>query len=208
MPGSVVPVRVRWAVDLLDPRPDERLLEVGGGPGVCAALVCERLTTGVLVETDRSATAIARTRERCAEHLASGRLELRQQALTDLDLPAASVDTAFTIDVNLFWMSSAEVELRVLRRALVPGGRLAVLYGAGSPQGTSTRSRILDPVAGALRRNGFEQVEVVEQERGCGVLGTTPREGAPRRRPGGSAPAADLDRPRVNVHVSTPTTPS
>ena len=172
--STAVPDRIRWAVDLLDPQPDERLLEVGGGPGVSAALVCERLTTGVLVAADRSATAIARTRARCAEHVASGRLQLRQQSLAELDLPDASVDTAFAIDVNVFWTTDARAELAVLRRVLVPGGRLAVLYGSASPQGGGLRSRVLDPVAEAVHRAGFGQVAVVEERDGCGVLARRP----------------------------------
>lgn len=174
------PARISWAVDLLDPGPDERLLEVGGGPGVSAALVCARLTSGVLHAADRSATAIARTRARCAEHLTAGRLVAHQVALTDLDLPDASVDTAFSVDVNVFWTTDAATELAVLRRVLVPGGRLAVLYGAASPQGGSMRERVLDPVAEAVRRAGFVDVRLVEDQDGCGVLATSPAPGGVR----------------------------
>jgi len=71
-----VPDRLRWAVDVVDPQPDEELLEVGCGPGVAAALVCERLASGRLHAVGRSATAAERTRRRGADHLASGRLHL------------------------------------------------------------------------------------------------------------------------------------
>jgi ubiquinone/menaquinone biosynthesis C-methylase UbiE len=169
-----VPLRLRWAAELLDPRPDHRLLEVGCGPGVLACLLCERLTAGVVVASDRSATAIERTRARCSEHVASGRLLLRQQALADLDLPDASVDTAFSVDVNVFWTDDAAAELVVLRRVLVPGGRLAVLYGSASPQGASLHERVLGPVAEAVRRAGFGDVRVVDEADGCGVLAKSP----------------------------------
>jgi len=165
-----VPVRVAWAVDLLDPQPDERLLEVGGGPGVSAALVYDRLSSGILHAAERSGTAIARTKARCAEHLAAGRLVLHQCALVDLDLPDASVDTAFAIDVNVFWTTDAAAELAAFRRVLVPRGRLAVLYGSASPQGGGLRARVLDPVAEAVHRAGFDDVQVVEAADGGGVL--------------------------------------
>jgi len=87
-PREGVPARVAWAVDLLDPQPADRLLEVGGAPGVAAALICERLTTGHLVAVERSATGLRRIGGRNAEHVESGRLVLRGCALADLDEPA------------------------------------------------------------------------------------------------------------------------
>jgi cyclopropane fatty-acyl-phospholipid synthase-like methyltransferase len=60
----VVPQRIRWAVEALAIEPGDRLLEIGGGPGVAASLICEQLTRGHLLLLDRSATAIERTRRR------------------------------------------------------------------------------------------------------------------------------------------------
>ena|SRR5215211_512729 len=61
---------------MLAVEPDDQLLEIGGGPGVAASLVCERLDCGSLLLIDRSATATERTRRRNPEHVASGRLVL------------------------------------------------------------------------------------------------------------------------------------
>ncbi|OZM75854.1 class I SAM-dependent methyltransferase [Pseudonocardia sp. MH-G8] len=52
-----VPDRIRWAVDVLDPAGADRVLEIGCGPGVAAALVCPRLPAGWMLATDRSAVA-------------------------------------------------------------------------------------------------------------------------------------------------------
>ena len=72
----MVPDRVRWAVDRLDPAPDARLLEIGCGSGAAAELLCRRLTTGRLLAVDRSPVAVRRTAERNAEHVRAGRLEI------------------------------------------------------------------------------------------------------------------------------------
>ena len=36
------PERIRWAVKTLDIKSSDRLLEIGGGPGVAASIICER----------------------------------------------------------------------------------------------------------------------------------------------------------------------
>ncbi|MFF5258687.1 SAM-dependent methyltransferase [Actinomadura viridis] len=167
-----VPERVRWAVEVLDPGPADRVLEVGCGPGVAAALVCARLTTGRLLAIDRSAVAVRRTTERNAEHLAAGRLEVRRCSLDALEgVPPGSLDAAFSIDVNVFWTRRPVAELDRLAAALRPGGALHVLYGASGP---TAGERVTGPVAEALRERGFGEVTVLSGPRGLGVSARRP----------------------------------
>lgn len=168
---AAVPDRVRWAVEVLDPRAADEIVEIGGGPGVSAALICDRLTTGRLLEVDRSAIAAARTSQRNAQHLAAGRLAVRQCSLVDLDEPPDSFGKALTLDVNLFWVRDPARELDVLRRLLRPGGELHVLYGASSPAGAA---RVLDPVEAAVRRHGFADVVRRTADAGIGVSARVP----------------------------------
>jgi protein-L-isoaspartate O-methyltransferase len=45
-PTSAVPARIAWAVDQLAVGEADRILEIGGGRGVAAALICAGLTQG------------------------------------------------------------------------------------------------------------------------------------------------------------------
>jgi len=148
MSELVVPDRVRWALQVVDPGGAEQILEIGGGPGVAAALVCPRLSTGQLLVVDRSPVAVRRTIHRNAAHVTSGRLSVQECPLAALAVPPDTFDKAFAINVNLFWVADPSRELEVLRRALRPGGALYVLYGAAGP---TAGDRITDPMAGALR---------------------------------------------------------
>jgi SAM-dependent methyltransferase len=159
---------VRFAVDLLDPGPADRLLEAGCGPGVAAGLVCARLDNGRLLAIDRSPLAVRRTLDRNREHVAAGRLELRTVALDRLTVEPGSFDAAFSVDVNLFWAGPANRELAVLHAALRPGGVVYLCFGAG-PQ---PDDRVAGLVHEALRRSGFVEVA---GHRGDGVLAVSGR---------------------------------
>ena len=161
-----MPARGRGAVELLAPAPDERLLEIGCGPGAAAELVCARLDRGHLLAVDRSPVAVARTERRCAPHVAGGRLTVLPCALADLVVPDGHLDAAFAVDVNLFWTGPAVRELDLLRAALRPGGRLLLLWGTGP----TAADRVTSTVAAALTGSGFDDVAVVRSTAATGVL--------------------------------------
>lgn len=165
MPAPTVPDRVAWAVDQLDLAPDARVLEIGGGPGAAAELVCRRLEHGFLLGIDRSAVATARSTKRNQAHLDAGRLELRLGRLVDLDVPDGSFDVAFSVDVNLFWTGPAHPELSLLHRALHQGGRLHVLYGPTPRDPT----KALETVRRQIEESPFGGAEVRRSDRGSEV---------------------------------------
>lgn len=172
-----VPERVRWAVDGLGLRGHEHVLEVGGGPGVSAALICAALTTGRLLAVDRSPTATRSTAGRNAVHVGSGRLVVRQRALADLDATEVAealgdrVDVALAVDVNVFWVDDAPTEAAVLHRVLSPGAVLHVLYGAGGP---TPADRVVPRVRAALGAAGFVDLLDVAEPPGSGVRARRP----------------------------------
>lgn len=147
-----VPARVAWAVDLLDVQPDDHVLDIGGGPGVSVALVCDRLDGGRVTAIDRSATAIARARARNADHVAAGRAVLHQVDLAAYDGDADQFDKAFAVNVNVFWTSDASAECQVLTRVLRPDGVVLLVYAGPTPGGTRT---VGPQVAATLERHGF-----------------------------------------------------
>jgi SAM-dependent methyltransferase len=147
-----VPDRIAWAVELLAVAPGDRILEIGCGPGVALALVCERLEGGCITGIDRSATAVERTRARNAQHLAAGRAEVYRVELARFRCEPGQFDKAFAVNVNVFWTTRADVESEVLRRALKAGGVLRLVYGGPEP---GTTPDIGPTVAANLERHGF-----------------------------------------------------
>ena len=156
----MIPDRIRWAVETLAVEPGDRLLEIGGGPGVAASLVCERLDRGSLLLIDRSTTAIERARRRNPEHLASGRLALETVDVVDFAPGAARFDKVFAVNVNVFWTTPATEELARIRRALQRDGRLFLFYE--TPSAARARQAV-GGVVDALRATGFAQPQLVSR---------------------------------------------
>jgi SAM-dependent methyltransferase len=62
---------------LLDIRPEDRVLEVGFGPGLAVARAAERATAGKVVGIDHSPVMLRQARRRNAAAIRAGRVELR-----------------------------------------------------------------------------------------------------------------------------------
>jgi SAM-dependent methyltransferase len=150
---ATVPERVRWAIDVLNVEPNDRLLEIGPGPGVAAALIGERLKDGYLLAIDRSAVAVRRALDRNLAHVAAGKVDVRHTSLEDFDGSGGPFDKIFAVNVNLFWVRDATAELERIARFLAPGGALYLFFE--TPGATKGRE-IVDRVRSDLRRAGFE----------------------------------------------------
>jgi cyclopropane fatty-acyl-phospholipid synthase-like methyltransferase len=151
-----VPERIAWAVEALAVDPNDRILEIGCGPGVAVDRIAERLRDGVITGIDRSETAIARAERRNAPHLASGRAVLVRTTLADAVLERGGFDKAFAVNVNLFWLR-VTTELHRVRRALAPGGSLHLFY---EPPGAARADEIARRAPALLEAHGFSVGEV------------------------------------------------
>lgn len=109
--------RSRWAVDLLDLQPADRVLEVGCGPGV--ALKAVRSRTPHVVGVDRSPVMVTAARRRSRTTV----LEADADALPTFDAP---FDKALAVNTVGHWPDPV-AGLRSIHDALRPGGTIAVV---------------------------------------------------------------------------------
>ena len=161
-----VPPRIAAAVDVLDVRPGDSVLEVGGGNGVSARLICARIGHGQLVALDRSAVASQRNSARNADHVAAGRLIVRTGALADFDGHDRAFQRVLALNVNAFWTGPADAELAALHQLMQLDGVLVLAWGAEGPQ---REARIVDAATAGLGRHAFGDIEPIRDPRLVGV---------------------------------------
>jgi protein-L-isoaspartate O-methyltransferase len=149
MAGRIAP-RIQWAVDLLDVQPGDRVLEIGGGHGMAASLIAERLVTGYILGVDRSETMMEAATRRNRQHVEAGRAKFRTVPLERWEPDGAGFDKALAINVRLFG-DLGHPGVAAVRESLVAGGRLYVVF---QPPATGTKA-LVDAFARSLASNGF-----------------------------------------------------
>jgi ubiquinone/menaquinone biosynthesis C-methylase UbiE len=159
----------RWLVELLDVQPEDRVLEVGFGPGVAIELIAARATRGLVAGVDPSDVMVRQASKRNLQAVEAGRVQLRQGTVLELPFPDSSFSKALALHSIYFW-PSLEQGLRELYRVLAPGGRLAIGVRMYQPHaGRLTPSRyglIADQVRdikSILEAIGFRDVETQQR---------------------------------------------
>jgi len=130
--------RSRWAIGLLDLQPTDRLLEVGCGPGV--ALKAAAARAAAVVGIDRSAVMVAQARRRNRVAVREGRVTLHIAPIDALPPLGEPFDKALAVNTIGFWADAAE-GLGTIRRALRPGGTIAVVSQPRCPGATAIHSQ-------------------------------------------------------------------
>jgi ubiquinone/menaquinone biosynthesis C-methylase UbiE len=152
--------RNAWAVSLLDVRPDDRVLEIGFGPGLAILQLSRIAREGYVCGIDHSELMLRHARRRNADGIRRGVVDLRLASVDALPAFDAPFDKVLAVNARLF-RNRPDARLEQLRRLLRPGGLIAVAHqprGPGATYETATaRGR---EIAAALTRAGFSAVRV------------------------------------------------
>jgi arsenite methyltransferase len=112
------------AVELLEVRDGDRVLDLGFGGGVGLELVLRRASPAEVAGADHSADAVRLARRR----FPSARIE--QASVEALPFEDGSFDRVLSVHTIYFW-PDAEAGARELFRVIAPGGRLVLVFMRG-----------------------------------------------------------------------------
>jgi SAM-dependent methyltransferase len=147
--------RNRWAVALLDVQPHDHILEIGFGPGLAIRELARRATDGFVLGIDHSEVMVREATVRNRAAVEQGRVDLRLGSALDLRDFRELFDKALAVNNFGMWPEPA-ARLTELRRALRPGGRVAIVSQPRCPGATAeTTRRVGEETAERLRDAGF-----------------------------------------------------
>jgi SAM-dependent methyltransferase len=150
--------RNRWAVQLLDVQPTDRVIELGCGPGVAIAALATRATRGSVVGVDHSQVMIRQAGRRNRAAVRAGRVRLVHAPVENLSISDGPFDAALAVNAVGMWPDRT-ARLREIGRLLRPGGRIALVSQPRCPGATAaTSAAAADELAGLLTEAGFERL--------------------------------------------------
>jgi ubiquinone/menaquinone biosynthesis C-methylase UbiE len=150
--------RNAWAIELLDVRPTDHILEIGFGPGWAIQQLVPLVRDGLITGIDSSAAMLRQARQRNVAALRSGRAELHLGPNAPLPFPEAHFHKALAVNSTQFW-SDLPAGLREFRRVLKPDGRVILTYQP--PSGTDDDARAMgEQLVTHLQNAGFRHVRL------------------------------------------------
>lgn len=144
----------RQAIALLDIQPNDRVLEVGFGPGVAIQLVADATPAQWIAGIDPSHQMLEQASARNATEIATGRVVLWQEPVAGLSRDDALFDRVVAIRSMQLWPDAA-AGLREIRRVLRPGGRIVLGF-------TRHCDQTKEDVSELLTMAGFADTRLVE----------------------------------------------
>ena len=157
-----------WAAALLEVNPNDRVLEVGFGPGVIIQHLSELAPAGHVAGIDPSPEMLEQARARNAIAIKDGRVDLRRGSVESLPFADNTFDKALAINSMQVWPEAA-TGLRAIRRVMRPGGRIALGF-------TRYSGQLNQGLEQALIAAGFADAQVKERDTDFCALAVKPTE--------------------------------
>jgi len=164
--GGIVMARTNhecaaWVIDLLDIQPNDKVLEVGFGPGVGIQLLVRSASTGYVAGVDPSEEMLAQATARNATAA-----DLRRGSAESLPFADNVFDKALAINSMQIW-PDAMAGLREMRRVLKAGAKIALGF---TPYSGQPKTGLTETLVAA----GFMDPQIVEGGQGFCAVATRP----------------------------------
>jgi cyclopropane fatty-acyl-phospholipid synthase-like methyltransferase len=138
--------RFRWAREIINPNPKERILEIGCGTGLLVEEIVPYLKAGKITAIDRSSAMIAKAIKRNAESITKGRAEFVKADWLDFVAGRIRYDKVIFFNINFFWtQASVSREAEFIRSLLSEKGSVYIFYGPMFNGGFEKISTLLSP---------------------------------------------------------------
>ncbi len=151
-----------WILSLLDVQPNDKVLEVGFGPGVAIELLTSLASGGYIFGVDSSKEMVAQAARRNKKAIKTSQVELRHGSATWLPFADNAFDKALAINSMQVWPDIV-AGLREMRRVVKRGGKVALGF---TPYSGHPNRGLPEALAAA----GFAKAHVDEKDKNfCGL---------------------------------------
>lgn len=125
-----------WTLSFLELHPEDRVLEIGFGPGVAIQKASETVQNGLIVGIDYSEVMLQQAQRRNATAIALGRVQLHLADVAHLPSFQEPFDKVFSVNTVMFWKDPVE-RLNEIRSLMQRGGIIALTFQPRSKGATN-----------------------------------------------------------------------
>jgi ubiquinone/menaquinone biosynthesis C-methylase UbiE len=155
--------RSDWALQLLQLKPADRVLEIGFGPGVTIQKLAGIIRDGTVVGLDHSDVMLRQASRRNRKVISEGRVKLLLGSVSDLPPLPGPLDKVLDINSFQFWQDP-QAALENLTREMRPGGVIALVHQPRKPgSDNEAATRAGEKFADLLTAAGFTEVRIEEK---------------------------------------------
>ena len=129
-----------WALDFLDIRPGDRLLDIGCGGGMTLNRIAGRITEGHLDGIDYSEVSVRKSSDLNREWIEQGRMTISEGSVEALPFADETFDKIITVESFYFWPDPGE-NLKEVRRVLKKNGHFLLVAETYDNPAMSDRER-------------------------------------------------------------------
>lgn len=145
-----IPERFTWAVSVINPGENDKILEIGCGTGILLEQLASSLSNGSMVGVDKSNSFLQKAKKRNKKYIDRKNVELIAGEFSKQNFKTRHFDKIIAFNINLFLKHSAQ-EFELLLKILKPKGQLYVFYQMPYEIDNTT----LNPVIKNLESFGF-----------------------------------------------------
>ena len=151
--------RNAWIISQLDVQPEDRILEVGFGPGAAIGVLADLARNGSVVGIDSSLLMLRQASRRNARVMRAGRVQLHQGSALALPFEDASFEKVLTINSVQIWPDSF-AGIKEMQRVLKPGGLINVALQPVWVRTDPEVRKIGEDLVELLKRASFQQTRL------------------------------------------------
>src|SRR5262249_2947846 len=159
----------RFAVETLDVKPEDQVLEIGFGPGRTIQMLAERVTRGYVAGIDLSEVMVRQAAKRNLDHIVTGRVELCRGSVANLPYEYGRFTKVLAVNNYQFWPNQ-ELNLVEIQRVMFEGGLLVLCLRMKDPDklfqiAPGFTDDEIEETVGLMRWIGFRNVQIRRQKR-------------------------------------------
>lgn len=154
--------RSEWVFSLIDLQPEDRVLEVGFGPGTDVQRASQAAAS--VAGIDHSEVMVKQATRRNAKAISEGRVKLQLGTANKLPFPESHFDKIFAINSAQFWKDSVTT-LGEMGRVLKPGGWIALAVQPRNKGATDDHAYHAGKgLADSMKKAGFNEIRIESRQ--------------------------------------------